>query len=176
VQGARQVRDSALGGAALIVFVAPPSMAELERRLRGRGTEDEARLRRRLDAAAAEEAAAEEGRLVDARIVNDDVGAAVSALSAAIARRAPSALAAAPDEGAKPKGPLLKPGPVESVRDYLMRTPVLGHLKEALAALAAARPSDPLGFVVQHLSEARAQRDAGSLPAVPAATSLATAL
>src|SRR5690606_40307416 len=36
------------------VFVLPPSMAELERRLRGRGTDEEPVVRRRLEAARAE--------------------------------------------------------------------------------------------------------------------------
>lgn len=37
VQGARSIRSS--GIPALFVFIAPPSLEELERRLRGRGTE-----------------------------------------------------------------------------------------------------------------------------------------
>src|SRR4051812_3387544 len=45
-QGARQIK-AALPGA-VGVFILPPSLAELERRLRGRGTEDEAPAARRL--------------------------------------------------------------------------------------------------------------------------------
>ncbi len=51
-QGARQIKahfPEAVG-----VFVLPPSLAELERRLRGRGTEDEATTKRRLAAAKGE--------------------------------------------------------------------------------------------------------------------------
>jgi guanylate kinase len=66
--GARQVRRTA--PEAVQVFLAPPDAAELERRLRGRGTEDEAAVARRLAIAAEELAAASEFDLV---LVNDDV-------------------------------------------------------------------------------------------------------
>ena len=46
VQGARLVRRSGLR--AVFVFVAPPSSEELERRLRGRGTESEEQIAERL--------------------------------------------------------------------------------------------------------------------------------
>ena len=45
----RQVRESGLR--AIFVFVAPPSLAELEQRLRGRGTETEEAVQKRLAAA-----------------------------------------------------------------------------------------------------------------------------
>lgn len=67
-QGARQIKahmPDAVG-----VFVLPPSLDELERRLRGRGTEDDATARRRLDAAKREI-----GHYVffDYVVVNDDI-------------------------------------------------------------------------------------------------------
>jgi guanylate kinase len=46
VQGARQIRKA--GVPALLVFVAPPSLEELERRLRGRGTETPVSMERRI--------------------------------------------------------------------------------------------------------------------------------
>ena len=49
VQGAATVRR--LAPDALFIFLAPPSEAELERRLRGRGTEDSDALRSRIDQA-----------------------------------------------------------------------------------------------------------------------------
>jgi guanylate kinase len=49
-----QVRGSVLGPSALLLFVAPPSMDELERRLRGRGTEEEDKVLKRLAGAKAE--------------------------------------------------------------------------------------------------------------------------
>lgn len=49
VQGARAIRSS--GIAALFVFIAPPSLEELERRLRGRGTETPVSMTRRIKSA-----------------------------------------------------------------------------------------------------------------------------
>src|SRR5260370_21605972 len=49
IAGARQVRREVPG--ALLVFLAPPSRAELARRLTGRGTESPAVIARRLDVA-----------------------------------------------------------------------------------------------------------------------------
>ncbi|KAI9827032.1 MAG: guanylate kinase [Phylliscum demangeonii] len=46
MEGVKQVKRSSLN--ARFVFVAPPSLEELERRLRARGTEDEASLEARL--------------------------------------------------------------------------------------------------------------------------------
>ena len=46
VQGARQLQEK--GVEAVYIFVAPPSFAELERRLRSRNTEDEVAIQRRL--------------------------------------------------------------------------------------------------------------------------------
>jgi guanylate kinase len=77
VQGARQVR--ALMPAALLVFLAPPSWEELERRLRGRGTEPAEVIQRRLDTARIELAAEEE---FDVTIVNTSVPEAAEALAA----------------------------------------------------------------------------------------------
>jgi guanylate kinase len=68
VAGARQVRAAA--GNALLVFMAPPSWPELERRLTGRGTEPPDIIRRRLDAARTELAAAGE---FDITLVNTSV-------------------------------------------------------------------------------------------------------
>ena len=76
VKGARQVR-AALGNAAILVFLAPPSYAELARRLVGRGTEDAATREARLQAALAELAAEPE---FDHTVVNTSVDDAVSAL------------------------------------------------------------------------------------------------
>lgn len=67
-QGARQIR--ACLPEAVSVFILPPSLAELERRLRGRGTEDESATRRRLENAKAE---IEHYALFDYVIVNDDI-------------------------------------------------------------------------------------------------------
>jgi guanylate kinase len=68
IQGARQVK--AATPSAYMVFITPPSLAELERRLRTRGTETEEQVRRRL-AKAADELAAEPE--FDVTVVNDDL-------------------------------------------------------------------------------------------------------
>jgi guanylate kinase len=68
VQGARQVKAATPG--AFMVFIKPPSLQELERRLRSRGTETDQQVRRRL-AKAADELAAE-GEF-DVTVVNDDL-------------------------------------------------------------------------------------------------------
>ncbi len=77
IQGARQVR--ARMPDALLVFLLPPSWEELQRRLLGRGTEDEEERLRRLDTARAELAAEAE---FDVRIVNHEVHAAAEELVA----------------------------------------------------------------------------------------------
>jgi guanylate kinase len=79
LQGARQVR-AAMPDAQL-VFLAPPSWDELERRLSGRGTEPTAAVEARLAQARVELAAADE---FDAVVVNDDVDSAAAALVALI--------------------------------------------------------------------------------------------
>ena len=71
VQGARKVRTRCPHG--IFVFLAPPSVEELERRLRGRHTESEDRIRIRLDSARAELAAIPEYEYL---VVNDQVGTA----------------------------------------------------------------------------------------------------
>jgi guanylate kinase len=75
IQGARQVRRAMPD--ALLVFLAPPSIAELERRLVGRGTENEEQRARRLRTAEVEMAAVDE---FDVTIVNDDVATAATQL------------------------------------------------------------------------------------------------
>lgn len=55
---------------AMSVFILPPSPEELERRLRGRGTETEAQIQTRLKTAQSELAAASE---FDYQIINEDL-------------------------------------------------------------------------------------------------------
>jgi guanylate kinase len=74
-QGARQIRAAL--PEAVSVFILPPSLAELERRLRGRGTEDEATAARRLASARAEIA---QYGIFDYVIVNDDIDRATAEL------------------------------------------------------------------------------------------------
>jgi guanylate kinase len=75
LQGARQVRER--DPEAQLVFLAPPSWAELVDRLSGRGSESPDVQQRRLAIAKAEMAAADE---FDVIIVNDDVARAADQL------------------------------------------------------------------------------------------------
>lgn len=80
VQGGFQVREKVPN--ALLVFVQAPSLDVLERRLRERGTDDDATIARRL-ANARREIEASEG--YDVQLVNDDLEACVDALVATLA-------------------------------------------------------------------------------------------
>jgi len=77
LQGARLVRQAMPD--ALFVFLKPPSMEELVRRLVGRGTESEAERARRLETAREEMAAEDE---FDVTIVNHEVHEAADQLVA----------------------------------------------------------------------------------------------
>ena len=77
MNGARQVRASMSD--AQLVFLAPPTFDELARRLVGRGTEDPAKVRVRLDRARIEMAAEDE---FDVVVVNDDLERAADRLVA----------------------------------------------------------------------------------------------
>ena len=75
LEGARQVRKSL--PEAIKLFLAPPSVDELEKRIRGRGTEAEEAIQRRLKRAQEELAAQTE---FDAVIINDDLETALAEL------------------------------------------------------------------------------------------------
>ena len=75
VQGAFQVREKI--PEAKLIFIEPPSLEELERRLRSRNTEDENVIRSRLQAAKVELSRKEE---YDIQLVNDDLDQASEAL------------------------------------------------------------------------------------------------
>src|SRR6266851_470014 len=69
VQGAAQVKEKLPESVA--IFILPPSRAELERRLRGRGQDSDEEIARRL--AKARDEIAEFGKYYDFCVVNDDV-------------------------------------------------------------------------------------------------------
>ena len=87
LDGARQVRKSM--PQALLVFLAPPSWEELERRLVGRGTESEEERSRRLETAKAEMAAESE---FDVTLVNTEIHAASEELVALMVHQPPNHL------------------------------------------------------------------------------------
>jgi guanylate kinase len=80
VQGARQVKDK-LGGMGVFVFIAPPSLQELERRLASRGTESESVIATRLRNAHDEMKSLEH---YDYVIVNEKLDQAVAMLKSII--------------------------------------------------------------------------------------------
>lgn len=80
--GARAVRESLPH--AVAVFIAPPSMAELAERLRGRATETDEAIARRLRIAQTEVAAAGE---FDHLVINDDAARAAAQVAAIIEDR-----------------------------------------------------------------------------------------
>lgn len=88
VQGAEAVKKSTLNAA--YVFISPPSMDELERRLRGRGTEAEEAVLKRLENARTEMAKKDVPGFFDAVIVNDDLDKAYEALKRVIAEHVES--------------------------------------------------------------------------------------
>jgi guanylate kinase len=79
VVGASQVRDRVPGS--VLIFIEPPSTEELERRLRGRATETEERIRLRMETAAWE---MQQREWFDHVVVNDDLERASSQVAAII--------------------------------------------------------------------------------------------
>jgi len=78
-QGAAQVRRAL--PESISIFILPPSREELERRLRGRGTDSEAVIQRRLQDASADMA---HWREFDYVVVNDDFEEALARLQAVV--------------------------------------------------------------------------------------------
>ena len=81
VQGALQIRSRM--PEALLIFLVPPAFDELERRLRDRGTEDEATIQARLEVARSEMGAQD---AFDHIVVNDDLDRATSDVARLIDR------------------------------------------------------------------------------------------
>ena len=82
VQGAMQVHEKRPD--AVMVFIAPPSFEELAARLRGRGTEDEEKVLKRLETAKEELKHQDE---FDYVVINDEIDRAVEELKGILAAR-----------------------------------------------------------------------------------------
>ncbi|MEA5583026.1 guanylate kinase [Nodularia harveyana UHCC-0300] len=81
LKGARQIRASFPG--VFSIFILPPSLSELESRIRGRAQDSEEAIARRLKSAEAEIQAAEE---FDVQIVNDDLENALQSIESTLFR------------------------------------------------------------------------------------------
>jgi guanylate kinase len=81
VNGARAIRQANLGFPVVLIFLVPPSWEELVRRVRGRGTEDEAALSERLRIAKEELKRVPE---FDYLVINDELEKAVARVEAII--------------------------------------------------------------------------------------------
>jgi len=86
VQGARALRRSGLVG--IFVFITPPSLEDLARRLAGRGTETPEQIHLRMSNAKGEINTLNEKGLYDYLIINDDLEAATEKLRQIAARAA----------------------------------------------------------------------------------------
>ena len=93
VQGARQIRDSVPD--ARLIFVLPPSVAVLMKRLTGRGTEGAGEVQRRLRSALDELQAASE---FEHRVVNDDLDRCLEQIEEIVTGEQTEALNAVPLE------------------------------------------------------------------------------
>jgi guanylate kinase len=82
-KGARAVRDAE--SSAVTIFIAPPSFAELERRLRERATESSGEIDERLELAREQMREADD---FDYVVMNDDVQRAVTELDGIVTREA----------------------------------------------------------------------------------------
>lgn len=82
VQGAQKVMDARSD--VVSIFILPPSQEELERRLVGRGTEDDETIRRRLEASVYELGLADHYQY---RVINDEVSRAVGEIEGILNHR-----------------------------------------------------------------------------------------
>ncbi len=79
VQGAKSLRNNLYG--AIFIFILPPSLQELERRLRSRNTDSEEQIQIRLGRARGE---IQQSSLFDYIVINSDINAAVDDVTAII--------------------------------------------------------------------------------------------
>ncbi len=82
VQGTESLKKS-FGDRCVTIFIAPPSIEELEQRLRGRGTDSEESIRRRMENARGELA---QSHKFDHQLVNDEFEQTYSRLHAIVSR------------------------------------------------------------------------------------------
>jgi guanylate kinase len=145
VQGVRNVKKSALKP--YYIFVAPPSMEQLEKRLRGRGTEKEEDIQTRLGNAAQEMAYGQQVGEFDLYLTNGDLKTSFETLVSKVKSLYPNLHEVAPDESDSRGGfrPIVFCGPS-------------GAGKGTMIDLLMKRfPDEQFGFSVSHTT--RGPRD-----------------
>ena len=80
VQGAEQVKRAGIEPQPKFLYIGPPSREDLEKRLRGRGTETEEKVQLRLENAKKELEYMYKEEFWDSVVINDDVDAALARL------------------------------------------------------------------------------------------------
>lgn len=144
------MKASALGASTLFLFIKPPSLDALEKRLQGRGSEDAATVHTRLANAAGELSAAEDSNFVDHVIVNADVDVAYAELCSLVSSHIGAPVVAGGGEVAEG---------VPGAKEYLEGT-VVPALRQALLSLNVQRPADPLQFLIDKLEALKSARAA----------------
>jgi hypothetical protein len=147
------VKASPLGASTLFLFIKPPSLEALEKRLQGRGTDDMATVHTRLANAAGELSAAEDSTFVDHVIVNADLDAAYAELCSLVSSHVGAPVV--------PWGKGVAEG-APGAKEYLEGT-VVPALREALVSLNVHRPADPLQFLIDKLEAVKSTRAAPKL-------------
>ena len=99
VQGVQKVKESSLKPK--YIFIAPPSMGELEKRLRGRGTETEDAIKRRLGNASKELEYGQSAGNFDRIFVNADLKATFEEVASCFREWYPHLDEVAPDDPEK---------------------------------------------------------------------------
>lgn len=99
VQGVRKVKESSLSP--IYLFISPPSMESLEKRLRGRGTETEEAIKKRLGNAAKELEYGREAGNFDRIFVNADLNETFEDMATAFKEWYPHLDEVAPDDPPK---------------------------------------------------------------------------
>jgi len=110
VQGARSVRKTPLK--AIFVFIAPPSLEDLAKRLVGRGTESVEQIKRRLGNAKNEINSLNDKGLYDYLIINDNLEEAVGKLKSIAAR---CAAGMDPEPGQVPESVIIEDAPLPDI-------------------------------------------------------------
>lgn len=116
VQGARSLRKAVSTFKAIFVFIAPPSLEDLARRLAGRGSESAEQIRLRMENAKAEIHSLNEKGLYDYLVINDDLEEASAKLRQIAAR---AAQGMDPEPGQVPETVIIEEAPLPDLSELI---------------------------------------------------------